>query len=55
MSTTVVDLRKNQEFIDMPVSVSTKDLAQILIMSKVVKIFQAALILLVNTNIRSAH
>jgi len=39
----------------MPPSVSTKDLARILIMQKVVKIFQAALILLVNTNIRSAQ
>lgn len=54
MSITAIDLRKNQEFVDMPATVGTKDLARILIMQKVVKIFQNALILLVNTNIRNA-
>ena len=53
MSITAIDLRKNQEFVDMPATVGTKDLARILIMQKVVKIFQNALILLVNTNIRN--
>ena len=38
----------------MPTSVSIKELARILIMQKVVKIFQNALVLLVNTNIRTA-
>jgi len=39
LSTTIVDLRKNQELSDLPEGVATKDLARILIMQKVVKIF----------------
>lgn len=53
LSTTAADLRTNQDFLDMPVTTTIEELARLQLLSKITKLFQNSINLIVNTTASS--